>query len=201
LRSERWKWVRQGGDAKANVSVPARLRIWKRLLELNDGTREQAQDKTLVMVLAMVVCANTAPAVETWHVDDRRREFTARPRACVWAHRCQSNYLAGHLLSARLHDLLYDVLSWADYSYVMPAGAFGYAVLTFLAVIFLHESVSPRRWVGVLLICIGVMLVGQTKPRTTGVAAHRKQSRDGHVSPSGALLCTTTGGEIAMTMA
>ncbi len=61
------------------------------------------------------------------------------------------------------------VLSWADYSYVMPAGAFGYALLTLLAVVFLHESVSPRRWVGVVLICVGVLLVGQTKPRTTAV--------------------------------
>ncbi len=61
------------------------------------------------------------------------------------------------------------VLSWADYSYVMPAGAFGYALLTLLAVIFLHEAVSPRRWVGVVLICVGVLLVGQTKPRTTDV--------------------------------
>ena len=63
------------------------------------------------------------------------------------------------------------VLSWADYSYVMPAGAFGYALLTLMAVLFLHESVSPRRWVGVVLICVGVLLVGQTKPRTTGVAS------------------------------
>ncbi len=63
------------------------------------------------------------------------------------------------------------VLSWADYSYVMPAGAFGYALLTLLAVVFLHESVSPRRWVGVVLICVGVLLVGQTKPRTTAVAS------------------------------
>jgi uncharacterized membrane protein len=63
------------------------------------------------------------------------------------------------------------VLSWADYSYVMPAGAFGYALLTLLAVVVLHENVSPRRWVGVVLICIGVLLVGQTRPRTTGVAA------------------------------
>jgi drug/metabolite transporter (DMT)-like permease len=62
-------------------------------------------------------------------------------------------------------------LSWADYSYVMPAGAFGYAVLTFLAVVFLHESVSLRRWVGVILICVGVLLVGQTKPRTTEAAS------------------------------
>jgi uncharacterized membrane protein len=52
----------------------------------------------------------------------------------------------------------------------MPAGAFGYALLTLLAVLFLHESVSPRRWVGVVLICAGVLLVGQTKPRTTTVA-------------------------------
>jgi len=62
------------------------------------------------------------------------------------------------------------VLSWADYSYVMPAGAFGYALLTLLAVVFLHENVSPRRWVGVVLICVGVLLVGQTRPRTTEVA-------------------------------
>jgi uncharacterized membrane protein len=62
------------------------------------------------------------------------------------------------------------VMSWADYSYVMPAGAFGYALLTFLAVVVLHERVSGRRWLGVALICIGVLVVGQTKPRTTEVA-------------------------------
>ncbi|HSR09193.1 MAG TPA: hypothetical protein VLM42_18830 [Bryobacteraceae bacterium] len=60
------------------------------------------------------------------------------------------------------------VLSWADYIYVMPVGAFGYAMLTLLAVIFLHEHVSPQRWIGVTLVCLGVLLVGQSKPRTTG---------------------------------
>lgn len=73
-------------------------------------------------------------------------------------------FLIGFMLSYM------TVLSWADYSYVMPAGAFGYALLTLLAVIFLHESVSARRWVGVVLICVGVLLVGQTKPRTTRAA-------------------------------
>jgi drug/metabolite transporter (DMT)-like permease len=72
-------------------------------------------------------------------------------------------FLTGFLVSYM------TVLSWADYSYVMPAGAFGYALLTLLAVIFLHESVSPIRWTGVVLICIGVLLVGQTRPRTTEV--------------------------------
>jgi len=58
-------------------------------------------------------------------------------------------------------------VSWADYSYVMPAGAFGYAVQTLLAVVILHEAVNAQRWFGVLLICVGVLLVGQTNPNTT----------------------------------
>ncbi len=59
------------------------------------------------------------------------------------------------------------VLSWADYSYVMPASAFGYAVVAFLGYAVLGEVVSPTRWAGVALICMGVALVGQTPPRTT----------------------------------
>lgn len=58
-------------------------------------------------------------------------------------------------------------VSWADYSYVMPAGAFGYAVQTALAVLVLHEAVNTQRWVGVTLIVVGVLLVGQTHPSTT----------------------------------
>jgi uncharacterized membrane protein len=58
-------------------------------------------------------------------------------------------------------------VSWADYSYVMPAGAFGYALQTMLAVVILHEVVNAQRWFGVVLIVLGVMLVGQTHPSTT----------------------------------
>jgi uncharacterized membrane protein len=58
-------------------------------------------------------------------------------------------------------------VSWADYSYVMPAGAFGYALQTLLAVVILHEAVNAQRWIGVVLIVTGVLLVGQTHPSTT----------------------------------
>jgi uncharacterized membrane protein len=58
-------------------------------------------------------------------------------------------------------------VSWADYSYVMPAGAFGYALQTLLAVLILHEVVIAKRWAGVGLIVLGVFLVGQTRPSTT----------------------------------
>jgi len=63
------------------------------------------------------------------------------------------------------------VLSWADYSFVMPASAIGYAVIAFVGVTVLGETLTPRRWFGVALICVGVIFVGQTKPRTTEMAA------------------------------
>jgi uncharacterized membrane protein len=59
------------------------------------------------------------------------------------------------------------VLSWADYSYVQPASSVAYAMSALLAHFLLREVVTPLRWMGVLLICLGVLVVGHTPPRTT----------------------------------
>jgi uncharacterized membrane protein len=59
------------------------------------------------------------------------------------------------------------VLSWADYSFVQPAGSFAYAVVALWAYFLLHEPISPTRWAGVCVICLGVLIVGHTSPRTT----------------------------------
>jgi drug/metabolite transporter (DMT)-like permease len=59
------------------------------------------------------------------------------------------------------------VLSWADYSFVQPASATGYAVVALLGYLVLGEIVTGMRWLGVMVICAGVFLVGQTPPRTT----------------------------------
>lgn len=59
------------------------------------------------------------------------------------------------------------VLSWADYSFVSPASAISYAVVTFLGWMVLGEAVNSTRWLGVLVICVGVFLVGHTPARTT----------------------------------
>ena len=52
-------------------------------------------------------------------------------------------------------------LSWADLTFVLPATAFGYVVTAFLSRFFLHETVSPWRWAGVILITCGVGLVAR----------------------------------------
>jgi hypothetical protein len=59
------------------------------------------------------------------------------------------------------------LLSWADYSFVQPALAIGYAVVALLGYFVLGEFVSPMRWIGVAIISAGVALVGATEPRTT----------------------------------
>jgi drug/metabolite transporter (DMT)-like permease len=59
------------------------------------------------------------------------------------------------------------VLSWADYSYVQPASSAAYGMVALLAHFLLREVVTPVRWIGVLVICLGVLVVGHTPPRTT----------------------------------
>src|ERR1017187_61198 len=51
------------------------------------------------------------------------------------------------------------VLSWADYSFVMPFSAIAYALVPLLAYLFLDEQVSTARWFGVVLIVLGVVLI------------------------------------------
>lgn len=60
------------------------------------------------------------------------------------------------------------VLSWADYSFVQPASSMAYGVVALLSVFVLGESVTPLRWAGIAIICLGVFIVGKTHPRTTG---------------------------------
>jgi len=69
------------------------------------------------------------------------------------------------LLTYLLAEML--VLSWADYSYVQPVAASAYGVVAVLGYVVLGEDVSALRWLGVFVICLGVLVVGRTTPRTT----------------------------------
>jgi drug/metabolite transporter (DMT)-like permease len=59
------------------------------------------------------------------------------------------------------------VLSWADYSFVMPFSAIAYALVPLLGYLFLGEHVSVARSVGIILIFLGVLLINRTPHRTT----------------------------------
>jgi uncharacterized membrane protein len=123
----------------------------------------------MFMVALMVVCASAGDlllkrgmsqmgAVPMTRAGLWQAFFSTLQNPTIWL---GILFLIGYTLSYM------TAVSWADYSYVMPAGAFGYALQTLLAVLILHEVVIAKRWAGVGLIVLGVILVGQTKPSTT----------------------------------
>ena len=71
---------------------------------------------------------------------------------------CLLGFFVAHML----------LLTWADYSYVQPATSLSYLSITLLSYLVLGEAISPSRWLGVTVICLGVFIVGRTSPSTTG---------------------------------
>jgi drug/metabolite transporter (DMT)-like permease len=68
-------------------------------------------------------------------------------------------FWAGVPLMALSFYSLLVLLSWEPISFVIPASALSYVVGTFGAKYVLGETVSPARWAGVVLVCLGVALV------------------------------------------
>ncbi len=53
-------------------------------------------------------------------------------------------------------------LNRADLSYVYPFASLSYVLITVASWLLLHEAVPPLRWAGLLVICVGVMLVARS---------------------------------------
>jgi drug/metabolite transporter (DMT)-like permease len=66
------------------------------------------------------------------------------------------------------------VLSWADYSFVQPASSLAYGVVALLSWLILGETVSPLRWLGIAIICLGVFVISHTAPKTTSQETGRQ---------------------------
>jgi len=69
------------------------------------------------------------------------------------------------------------VLSWADFSFVMPFSAVSYALVPLFAYLWFGEEVLPARWVAIGLIVVGVFLVSRTPPSTTQPWADEQRER------------------------
>ena len=55
------------------------------------------------------------------------------------------------------------LLSHVDLSYYLPVTSFGYALNAMAGWLFFAETISPRRWAGILLITAGAVLAGRTQ--------------------------------------
>ena len=74
--------------------------------------------------------------------------------------------IPGAALSAVYTLAQISLFSWADLSFVIPCTASSYALTTMLGEFVLGEQVHWARWLGVILITGGVVLVAET-PVTT----------------------------------
>ena len=74
-----------------------------------------------------------------------------------------SYLITGILLYGMSFILWLFALRYLDISFMYPLLSLAYIAVVLMSVVFLKEEVHPTRWIGVLLIVIGAILVGLNK--------------------------------------
>ena len=85
--------------------------------------------------------------------------------------------LAGIVLLIGFFASYLTALSWADVTFVLPATSFAYVVVALLSRFWLHEQITPARWLGIFFIVAGVGFV------TRGPAYTEHASSDPDAQP------------------
>ena len=113
--------------------------------------------------MAIVVFGGTAGELSISHAMKQIGEvhdFSPRnlARVIVRAFRVKWMWIGLVIMTLSFFALL-ALLSWENVSLVVPATALSYAMGALGAKFFLGERISPKRWVGVFLVCLGDALV------------------------------------------
>jgi drug/metabolite transporter (DMT)-like permease len=113
--------------------------------------------------LSLIVAAGTGGELCVSHAMKALGEVhDFRPAALahfVWrAARVGWMWIGVALMTVAFFSLL-AMLSMENVSFVVPVTALSYAAGAIGATLFLREKISTQRWVGVLVVCIGVTLV------------------------------------------
>lgn len=117
----------------------------------------------LLFFLALKAAGNSAMALGMKQVPERMSMHPA-----LYLHAMLNPFVAMGIAALILSLLTRIALfSLADLSFVLPVTAIGYVIAVFLGKMLLHETVTPQRWMGTLLIFGGAVLVGSTSGNTT----------------------------------
>ncbi len=73
-----------------------------------------------------------------------------------------AHVIASILLMIAFLVLYLASLSWESLSFVLPLTAADYVLVTLLAYFLLHEDVSLTRWLGSVLVAVGIAIVART---------------------------------------
>ena len=118
--------------------------------------------KTIIVMLVAITAGTIGDILLTKGMREIGDLSAMNPRAimdaAMRALTCPKLML-GTTMLAVFFFLWLAVLSWEDLSVALPMQALNYVLVAILAKYILHEQVSPLRWAGIVLVCIGVMLI------------------------------------------
>ncbi|HLV79965.1 MAG TPA: DMT family transporter [Chthonomonadaceae bacterium] len=114
-------------------------------------------------VLAIMLCAVLAVSIGEAMLSRGMKQSNAL--AGGWWPQARGIVTNGHVLlgvlfMAVFFGLYMLALKRADLSFVLPLTALSYLFGALLAKLYLGEAVTPVRWVGALVITLGVVIVG-----------------------------------------
>ena len=118
--------------------------------------------KTWLMVSLIVLSDSAGNVCVTRGMKQVGAVTSYRPRNLLGvARRALTNLMMGLgiLFMAVAFFSFLAILSWADLSFVLPATAMGYVVSVIGARYILKENVTAARWIGTIIICLGVALI------------------------------------------
>ncbi len=119
--------------------------------------------RSLLAFTLFILCSTGGEIIITYAMKIVGEPARLRPREIlVFLRRALRNgwFWVGLPLLAASFYLLLLLFSWEPISLVIPASALNpYVFGTLAAKYFLGEQISPGRWAGVALVCVGVVLV------------------------------------------
>ena len=93
--------------------------------------------------------------------------------------------IAGTVLNAVFYFLLLTTLSWTGVTIAVPLSALEYGFAAVLAVAILQEQVPPLRWLGIMLVVLGILLISLGPGETDAhIGPHRVGTENRHELPS-----------------
>ena len=129
----------------------------------------------ILMLVFFVLCNTGGEIAMSYGMKQVGEPQGFRPLALlrfIWsAARNRWLWVAIPLLAASFYSLLI-LFSWAPVSVVIPASASNFIVGTFCAKYFLKEHVSRKRWIGVICVWVGVLLVIMPAKKVTSQAVN-----------------------------
>lgn len=141
---------------------------------------------TLRRYLVLLVVAITAPLGDTLLSVGMKQLGPVSPSDPIaLLHAVTNLYVAsGIVLLIGFFASYTAALSWADLTYVLPTTSIGNVLIALLSRFWLHEEISPSRWLGIVLITLGVGFVANGSSYTEHCEAGEERTGAAPLRPT-----------------